>query len=195
MTNAGIPSLAMQNNLQTVGNAQVSTSVVKYGTGSIAFDGTGDYLLTSPATTFNPGIGDWTIEAWVNFTTNAFTQVLVSGNPRQFYFVWANEGGGKIIVGDGATNNINQVVTIPSAGTWWYMCLVKYGSTYTVYVNGISVASSNTALASNNIPSLFIGSDNGSSGFNGYIDNLRITNGIARYTTNFTPPTTALPTF
>ena len=193
-TNAGIPDLAMQSDLQTVGNAQVNTSVKKYGTGSIAFDGSGDYLLTSPAATFNPGVGSWTIEGWVNFTTNAFTQVLVSGNPRQFYFVWANEGGGKMIVGDGAINNINQVVTIPAAGTWWHMCLVKDGATYTVYVNGTAVASSTTALASNNIPSLFVGSDNGSSGFYGYIDELRITNGVARYTANFTPPTAAFPT-
>jgi hypothetical protein len=42
--NAGIFDNTGKNNLETVGNAQIDTSVKKYGTGSMEFDGTGDYL-------------------------------------------------------------------------------------------------------------------------------------------------------
>ena len=46
-TNAGILDNTGRNDLETVGNAQISTSVKKFGTGSLAFDGTGDYLVTN----------------------------------------------------------------------------------------------------------------------------------------------------
>jgi hypothetical protein len=68
-TNAGIYDHAMLNDLETVGNAQVSTSVVKYGTGSMYFDGAGDYLSRPASSLYALGTGDFTIEAWVYANT------------------------------------------------------------------------------------------------------------------------------
>jgi len=65
MVNAGIPDLAMQNDLETVGNAQVSTSVKKYGTGSLSFNGTSDYLTGQLNTVNNFGSGNFTVEGWI----------------------------------------------------------------------------------------------------------------------------------
>jgi hypothetical protein len=54
-TNAGILDNAMMNDLETVGNAQISTSVKKYGTGSMYFDGTGDWLSVPKCQTLEFG--------------------------------------------------------------------------------------------------------------------------------------------
>ena len=67
--NAGIPDLAMQNDLQTVGSAQVSTSTVKYGTGSLYFDGSTGYLTAPNKPVYQLGSGDFTIECWINFNS------------------------------------------------------------------------------------------------------------------------------
>jgi len=194
-TNGGIFDNAMMNNLQTVGDAQISTSVVKYGTGSMKFDGTGDYLVSPAAIQFNASQGNWTIEAWVNFNSNTQTQPLITGNPRNFYFVYVYETSQtKFILGDGSSNPIIVVISPPAAGTWWHMCCVKNGSTYTVYMNGVAQASTTTPLSNTTLTGFNIGYDSsGPTYFNGYIDDLRITKGYARYTSNFTPPAAAFP--
>ena len=70
MTNGAIFDNAMMNNLETVGNAQISTSVVKYGTGSLAFDGSGDDLrVVNAGVTTGFGTGDFTVEFWVYANT------------------------------------------------------------------------------------------------------------------------------
>jgi hypothetical protein len=194
-TNGGIFDNAMMNNLETVGNAQISTSVKKFGTGSLAFDGSGDYLVSPAAIQFNASQGNWTIEAWVNFNSNTQTQPLITGNPRNFYFVYVYETSQtKFILGDGSSNPIIVVISPPAAGTWWHMCCVKNGSTYTVYMNGVAQASTTTPLSNTTLTGFNIGYDSsGPTYFNGYIDDLRITKGYARYTSNFTPPAAAFP--
>ncbi len=69
-TNAGIFDQTAKNVIETVGDAKVSTAQFKYGTGSISFDGTGDYIkITKNATLLNFGSGDFTVETWVRFNT------------------------------------------------------------------------------------------------------------------------------
>ena len=202
--NAGIPDSAMINDLETVGNAQVSTSVKKYGTGSLAFDGTGDWLA---AQGFKAPLadlaGDFTVEAWIYpATVTGFHGIIAftdSGgwNGWQFaqsgstiYFEFLNGSGGA-----GGAYSSSGALTI---NTWQHVAAVRSGSTITIYVNGSSVAtgtySSYTTGASSYVG---VGTDRtkNSNWFNGYIDDLRITKGLARYTTTFTPPTAALPNY
>ena len=74
-----------------------------------------------------------------------------------------------------------------------HLALVRNGSTLTLYVNGVSEATSTqTAAVVGTANRWWIGTAGDSiagSYFNGYVDDLRVTNGIARYTANFTPPT------
>jgi hypothetical protein len=70
-TNAGIFDNTGKNNLETVADAQMDTTVKKYGTGSMEFDGTGDYLLMKGGESFAFGTGDFTIEFWVNTNQTA----------------------------------------------------------------------------------------------------------------------------
>ena len=206
MVNAGIPDLAMQNDLETVGNAQVSTSVKKYGTGSLSFNGTSDYLTGQLNTVNNFGSGNFTVEGWIypnSVSTNQW--IYTTENNASYSFAVYISSSGKLSTrlsstGSSITTTINGTTTL-ATGTWYYAAIVRNGTTVTIYLNGTSDGSGTFSGAvyptGNNFgigaavqyPSatvLF---------YNGYIDDLRITNGLARYTTTFTPPTAALPTY
>ena len=202
MVNAGIPDLAMQNNLETVGNAQVSTSVKKYGTGSLAFDGTGDSLLTPSSPLVSSWVGNFTIEGWVYANISSTT-----------FYIWTNSTGnndgftGGYIYTDGSVGlgkfGVNEIATstgLVTSNTWVHIAFVGDGGTVYIYVNGVSSASGSQATyMSTDVKPLTFGRNyNNTPTFStGNIDDFRITKGVARYPsgTTFTPPTAALPTF
>lgn len=201
MTNGAIFDNAMMNDLETVGNAQISTSVVKYGTGSLAFDGTGDSLsvLNTPTSTVW-GTESWTIEGWIYPTavSSSYRTIYANGFPVQIF-----QTGGSVEIYISSTNGYSYIVnglTGPAssvtANTWVHFAVVKNGSAYRVYVNGVggSTVTDSTAIALTSTPNAIIGdAPFGSYPFVGYMDDLRITKGYARYTANFTPPTAAFP--
>ena len=201
MTNGAIYDNAMMNDLETVGNAQISTSVVKYGTGSMYFDGTGDYLsiLNTPVSTPS-GTESWTIEGWVYRTTSgAFQAIYVNGYPIQIYLnintieIYISSTNGFSYIVNGLTGPLASI----ALNTWAHFAVVRNGSNFTVYVNGVGgiTVSSSTAIAFPSNANATIGDAPlfGAYGYTGYIDDLRITKGYARYNTNFTPPTAAFP--
>lgn len=205
MTNGAIYDSAMINNLETVGNAQISTSVVKYGTGSIAFDGTGDYLSAPDATQWAFGAGNFTIEAWV-YPTGAFasyTTIVAQSNngtaSAQSFDILVNSSGAVLAeVYIGATAySITSSATL-SLNTWAHVALVRSGSTFTLYINGTASGTpiTNSGALNDSTYALTIGAETTPFRYwNGYIDDLRITKGYARYTNTFTPPTQSLPTY
>jgi len=183
-TNGAIIDNAMMNDLETVGNAQISTSVKKYGTGSLAFDGTGDWLAVPTSQNFAPGVGDWTIECWLYPISGNWA--IVTGS--NFYI---NNNSGTVYVGDASVDII--AVSPPSTGVWTHIAVTKSGSTVRLFYDGTQVGSSTTALSTAITTSMIVGGRPSSSiSTNGYIDDLRITKGYARYTATFTPPTAAL---
>ena len=194
-TNAGIFDNAIKNNLETVGNAQVSTSVTKFGTGSMSFDGTGDWLTAPDSVNLQLGTENFTIEGWVYL--NAI------GSARGFVSKGTSTTGWSL----GATL-LNQVVfnfassSITSTGvllisTWYFVTVVREGtgSNQTkIYINGTNDGTGTVSTNFNQTNILYVGANRvGGEALNGYIDDLRITKGVARYTANFTPPTAAFP--
>jgi len=200
-TNAGITDATAKNDLETVGNAQISTTQSKFGGSSMYFDGTGDYL-TAP---WNPMINvgsstTWTIEFWGYVGASFGTYCPVSMN-QNGTIRWGLEVGASatnVVFSNAAAVSFTHPSTL-SINTWFHCALVRDGTTVRLYING--VASSTTST--NNLSSvasgtqLFVGRNN-VAGFtfdwNGYIDDFRITTGLARYTANFTAPTAAFPT-
>jgi len=204
-TNAGIYDGTMKNNLETVGNAQISTSVVKYGSGSMYFDGTGDTLQIAPSVNALPINGNnFTIEFWYRFAVVPGTQYFYTQryDGNNYIFIYATSTGWVFDTFSNAVQGpkITSSTITPDATNWHHFALVYLNGTYTMYVDGVSVGSqANSSVLSTlngyipTIPVYIASRANIDSYVNGYIDDLRITKGIARYTANFTPPLVALP--
>tara|TARA_B100000073_G_scaffold301681_1_gene268775 strand:- start:524 stop:1573 length:1050 start_codon:yes stop_codon:yes gene_type:complete len=198
--------LSNKNNSSSFsGNAQISTAQSKFGGSSLAFDGTGD-KITIGDSYWNDAIstGDFTIEYWLrlnvqstsqrtitNYTgsTNGWGMYYSSSNYLDFFwrhssswYYLNNEGGG-------------AKSAIPN-DTWTHVAVTRSGDTWRLFLNG-TAENTRTSLAhtivtsSQNQLTLGCRPDTSTQFLNGYIDDLRITVGEARYTSNFTAPTTA----
>ena len=197
MTNGAIFDNAMMNDLETVGNAQISTSVVKYGTGSLAFDGAGDYLVAPSNAIFNMGTGNFTIECW------AYPQTQLESFPALFNLTGVNDLSVAYNHGEGTANSFSMLTggtrtsasVTSSVNAWYHIAIVRSGTTVTLYIDGTSRATTtnSSTLGGNTCTIGVYGTSFGTTAFKGYLDELRITKGYARYTANFTPPTAAFP--
>jgi hypothetical protein len=200
-TNAGIFDNTGKNNLETVGNAQIDTTTKKFGTGSMEFDGTGDQLTIAPTQDLVLGSGNYTIELWVNigsFTTyGTFVTTYNNATTAGAWFLRINNTTQQWQWQNGANGTAPNFKAYNSStnltsGTWYHLAVVRSSGVVTLYQDGVSVgggADVETLVA----PNLTIGRSVNGYELNGYIDDLRITKGVARYTANFTAPTKAFP--
>ena len=191
-TNAGIIDNAMMNDLETVGNAQISTAQSKFGGGSLYFDGTGDWLKASTGRIADFGTGDFTIEAWVYLLSHDGDQSAVFAGGLDFTsFTQPN-----VNIDTTGTVNLNgnqPTSNALSLNTWTHIAVSRSSGTCRIFINGVQGSSASNTLNYNGI-GCYVGVRVGGSVYgdiNGYIDDLRITKGYARYTANFTPPTSA----
>jgi len=196
-TNAGIYDNAIKNDLETVGSAQVSTSVVKYGTGSMSFNGTTDYLTLPSTPNLAMGSGNFTWECWVYINAFSTFQAFIdsrTGTANAGLYFGINSSTNNIIIFNNSGSILTSSTTLSST-TWTHVALVRNAGTLTIYINGVSVGSvANTYDLSSTLYGIGSNVPTPSGIYlNGYIDDLRITKGIARYTANFTPPTQAFP--
>ena len=194
-----------KHTLTASGNAQHSTSQNKIGSSSMVFDGAGDYVSVSNPSDIK-GLGDFTIECWVRPNATSFSGTR---------FIMGNGGGqdiaatigfmqkgsdGKVYfhgyIGSTAYHPAysNTVGVSVSTTAWTHVSAVRSGGTITVYKDGVSQGtisnSSAVSTPSSNAYSIGrLGSYNGGY-YDGYLDEIRISNN-ARYTSGFTPSTTA----
>lgn len=198
-TNAGIYDSTAINNLTTVGTVQASITQVKYGTASMKFNGTTDYLVVSPNTLNNLGTSDFTIEGWVYLTSGSTYQYFIGATANLGMQIGLNvpiSGTPTIAVATANGSwilNFGASITI-SSNTWTHIAVSRSGSTNRAFINGVQLGSNITDSTSWAFPNntLQVGATLGAQFFSGYIDDLRITRGYARYTATFTPPAAAL---
>jgi hypothetical protein len=200
-TNAGITDATSKNVLETVGNAQISTTQSKFGGSSMLFDGTGDWLIGQRNPDLSFGTGSFTMEGWAYVTSvdSTYRTILSIGSPVQIY---ARNGTIECYFNDSddtstyIVNDLQGPASSVAANTWFHFAVVRNGTTFTAYVNGVAGAAGTGVSAavfySAQPIRIGVASDGSSLPFTGYIDDLRITKGYARYTTNFTPPTSGL---
>jgi hypothetical protein len=201
-TNAGITDATAKNDLETVGNAQISTTQSKFGGSSMYFDGTGDYLTSNAATTdlYAFGSGDFTIEMWIRFDVVNAIQCFYDNRPA------ASQGAYSLLyLNSDATIRyfVSSADRITSsavlANTWYHVALSRSGTSTRMFINGTQAGSTYTDstvyLNATSRPWIGINSSStNTQALSGYIDDLRVTKGFARYTANFTAPTAAFPT-
>jgi hypothetical protein len=194
-TNAGIYDAATINNGQTVGNAQVSTTQAKWSPTSMAFDGTGDYVTVIDKPELRLGSGDFTIEGWVYLTATGVAYGLVSKGTATTGWSVNVTSGNKLQFSYTATQLTGA--TSLASGTWYYFAVVRSGTAtgnLKVYLNGSVDATSAGAVtdAFTQTNSLYVGADRVAGAvLNGYLQDVRVTNGYAR---TITTPTAAFPT-
>lgn len=204
-TSGGIVDATGNNVLETVGDAQISTTQKKFGTGALYFDGNGDDAqLRSPATLFELGSGNFTMEAWVYVLGDAGGNFIAIGQAdgatvagSSWLFSATSARSSRIHVGEIGYNVPHSNVT---QNQWVHVALVRNGTVLRQYHNGILSGELTGVTGSVNTGATTYGPGVGSGVFanvryffNGYIDDLRITKGVARYTANFTPPSSAFP--
>jgi hypothetical protein len=195
-TNAGIYDAATINDGQTVGNAQVSTTQAKWSPTSMSFDGTGDWLtiIDKPALRF--GTAAFTIEFWLYLGATGAARGLVAKGTSTTGWLVSTDASNKVVF-------TYDTSTITSSGAlsgsqWYFITVVREGtgSNQTkIYIDGVNDGTGTVNTNFNQTSIAYVGANRtGGDALNGYIDELRITNGVARYTGNFTPPTAAFPT-
>ncbi len=188
------------------GDSKISTAQSKFGSSSAYFDGTGDYLSTNSSNDFAFGTGDFTVECWIyssdvsSATQRGFLQTSdTSGGLKTSYttgillYQGGNSSGGPLNGGLSANvagTNIGSTTGVITTNTWYHIALVRNSGTSTLYVNGTSVGSGTTTGNCSGTYLAIGGYYNTSYLYQGYLDELRITKGVARYTGSFSVPTT-----
>ena len=196
-----ISDLSQKSEIQCFGDAATSTTQVKFaGTKSIYFDGTGDYLTGPSSATIGIGTGDFTIECWFYATDGTSVDRGIWENRTDGY---PNNSDGLSLTRITETTfrvyGTSQLI-VSSATTitnnWNHLAVVRNSGTLEFFVNGVSQGTVSNSTNMNSAQPIAIGSGrytNSNStpthAVKGYIQDFRITKGLARYTANFTPPT------
>lgn len=184
------------------GDAQIDTAQWKFGGASGLFDGSGDYISTPNNLGFNFGSGDFTVEFWmrpaapVSSTRIIFCKAGGSGS-RSFVFGVASDNRLYFGMSENGTGFIDHVSPINCFvdSVFSHVAFVRLSNNISMYVNGVSVFSEviSGSIFVADYPGEIGGRPSDGQYFNGHIDDLRVTKGVARYTTNFSPPTAAFP--
>ena len=177
------------------GDAKLATAIRKFGSASLALDGTGDYLSLADQPDFAFGTGDFCLEAWVYRTTNSGTSQILFDFRTATSQIVPNVFLSATYV-PGYLVNGSQVITgsAPVAlNTWTHIAVSRSGTSTKLFVNGTQSGSTYTDTNNYIQCPLVIGARfDGTLGFPGYIDDIRISKDVARYTTTFPVPTAQL---
>jgi hypothetical protein len=178
------------------GNCAITTAESKYGGSSIACDGTGDYGDAGNHASFNIESGDFTVEGWIYRRLTGTGHSILNKRPPA-----ANEGWGfavrsvdTLIFYFTGGSQVISTATIP-ADQWVHVACTRSGNTLRLFIDGaLDGTNASAANGTSGTTTLKVGRENDATAdFNGYLDEIRITKGVARYTATFTPPTAPFP--
>lgn len=188
------------------GNTKISTAQSKFGGSSMYFDGNGDYLTIPDDTSFHLGSDSFTIEFWIYRNSTATMNIINKRPSTSRDWIWFTIRHTGVLhlfaTSNGSTwdiaNDFKFGNTALLSGQWYHIALVRNGTEFATYVDGTkspNTFTSSASISTGGSNTVQIGGDPAynTSYVNGYIDDFRITKGVARYTSNFTPPTAQLP--
>ena len=164
------------------GDAQLSTTQKKFGTASVLLDGTGDYLSLATSSDFGFGTGDFAVEAFVRPTTIAAGKIFDFRSASPDVAVLIDMTGSGVIRLNVNGSNVITGGTL-TVNTWHHLAVSRVSGVTSLFIDGTRVGSAYTDT--NNYgtsKSLKIGANlNGADAFTGYIDEIRVSKGAARY--------------
>ena len=186
------------------GSTQTLTAQSKFYGSSGFFDGTGDYLSIASSADFELGNGSFTLEAFVYAnswsTTLGGAGIISKGNVTSLsgdvYTLQVPNGIPQIFIfassGSYFTPVVNSNTTL-SVNTWYHIAVTRDGNNTRIFIDGVLKSTSTENYTISSGGSLYVGTqayDPGATArsHNGYIQDLRIYKGVAKYTTNFKPP-------
>lgn len=152
---------------------------------SIRFDGNGDYLALSDSADWDFGTGDWTIETWVKFEANQNGTLFCRGT-NDFGVSFYNNA--LYISHPSVDTTIRSFV--PVVGTWYHLAFERVSGKERIYVNGVKQGadvSNAHDIVFSTPPTIGAYSNGNSDFFKGWMQGFRVSKGIARYGSNFSP--------
>ena len=188
------------------GDAQIDTADSKFGGASGLFDGTGDYLtIPYVANEFDWYAADYTLEAWVKAAAwtgwgDGLKKSALIGrmNPTTVnnYWSFGPDPDGKLSFNyyNGSAIFLTGTTALPT-NQWVHIAMTHVLSTgeMKTFIDGeIEVSTTKAGTPQSATDSLIIGKHNNTA-ITGWVDDLRIIRGTAKYTANFTPPTQQHP--
>jgi hypothetical protein len=187
-------------------NAQIDTGQAKFGSSSLLLDGAEDRItFPDSADWLFTSADDFTIEAWIRFNSLTGFQAICShwtNSTQSWVFDWTGSNTLRFAYSTNGSDTVSVAgAWTPSTGTWYHVAADKSSGTLRVYANGVMLTSAGSIPSFNDAPvGLRIGTVGGNAGtevndFNGWIDELRITKGVARYASDsgYSVPTAAFP--
>lgn len=185
------------NTVTPSGNAQISTTQSKFGGASGFFDGNGDFLTINNTSGLDLGTGDFTVEFWLYKASLATTTSVIlafSTASWNMTLYWRFNQKFAVFHSLVLTGPFIESSLTPALNTWYHYACVRNNGTFTLYIDGNSVGSYKPSAQNITGANVFVGQNGaGAQYWPGYIDDVRITKGVARYTGNFTPPIEAFP--
>lgn len=184
--------------ITTAGNVVVDDSKRKSGRSS-AFFTTGSSMTIADAADLELGSKDFTIEAWIDTASNQLNTAIFERTSASSFTTGAwtilfnqTAGGGKVFVyiADYSTSSpfMSGTIGVVNDGYWHHVAVTRKGSTFTLWVDGVSAATATWAGTIADIPyGIKLGNSTNFSprDLAGNLDLVRITVGVARYTTGF----------
>jgi hypothetical protein len=176
------------------GDAQIDTAQSQFGGASLLLDGTGDYIGGPSGSPFNFGTGDFTVECFVRMASLTGIQQVFAGSQNGDVSIYMD--GGVPAIGRRSVAVDQTGSSGVSVDTWTHVAWSRAAGTLRIFVAGTSVASAangNGYDAGGGNVIVGCSTTGGAFPFNGWMDEIRITKGVGRYTSNFTPPSAAFP--
>lgn len=183
------------------GDAQIDTAQSKFGGASSLFDGTGDWLTCPSHSSLNLQTGDFTLECWIRPSALSSYHTIASHLHSDGYSPWvlyldAWNKSPKLVFSFSTTSSNWRIETAEGAlstGTWYHVAATRSGNDFRLFLDGdlIGTQTRSITLRSTAAP-VRIGVNNPvdfPNLFAGWIDDFRITKGVARYTAAFDAPT------
>lgn len=175
------------------GNTSIDTTIKKFGMGSGHFTTPGDLLYLVNATDFQFETGAYTKEAFVYLSTSSVDQYIFNKGTigASTTFGLSINSSNKLTGHHGPSvfTGTNSLTT----GVWYHVAISRDSANTTrIFLNG-NLESYNTSTANiTNGAGLTVGGveENAALSLKGYIDEVRVSS-VGRYTTSFTPPTSA----